>query len=369
MRVVIRVDASTVIGSGHVMRCLTLAERLRDERRAEVVFISRELPGHMMALVRERGFAVAELPQVEPESGLTGYAAWLTVRQAVDAKDTRAALRGMTEPIDWLVVDSYAIDECWERALRPHVRHIFVIDDLANRKHDCDVLLDQNFHLQAEHRYAGLVPAHCRLLEGPQYALLRREFYTARRQLRLRVRTGEIRQLLVFYGGADRTDETSKAIRALQRLRQEPGWAFRAVVVVGRSNAQREAVRQLCDGVAWLTYHCQVDNMAALMAASDLMLSAGGTTTWERCYLGLPALVTAVADNQLPGCADCAAVGVQTYVGRAAEVTEETLLEAIGQLTSEQLQAQSAAGFRLMAGNTYTVAPYMPFMEDGSEAK
>ena len=367
MHVVIRVDASTIIGSGHVMRCLTFAERLRDERQAEVMFISRNLPGNMIALVRARGFEVARLPRVEPDPALTGYAAWLTVSQEQGARDTMAVLSGLASPVDWLVVDSYALDERWEKLLRPQVGHIFVVDDLANRKHDCEVLLDQNFHLSKENRYAGLVPQACRLLVGPRYALLREEFYTARRQLR--ERKGERRQILIFYGGSDRTDETSKAIRTLLMLQPQLATDFRAIVVVGKSNVRREAVRQLCDRATWLEYHCQVDNMAELMATSDLMLSAGGTTTWERCYLGLPALVTAVADNQLPGCIECAEAGVQTYLGRTSEVTEETLLEAIGQLTSEQLQAQSAAGFRLMAGNTYTVAPYMPFMEDGSEAK
>ena len=235
--------------------------------------------------------------------------------------------------------------------------HIFVVDDLANRKHDCEVLLDQNFHLSKENRYAGLVPQACRLLVGVRYALLRKEFYAARRQLR--ERKGELRQILVFYGGSDRTDETSKAIRALLTLRPQLAAEFQAVVVVGKSNVRREAVRQLCDRAAWLEYHCQVDNVAELMAASDLMLSAGGTTTWERCYLGLPALVTAVADNQLQGCADCAEAGFQIYLGCASEVTEQTLIAAITRLTREQLQAQSEAGFKIMAGNDYTSGPYL----------
>lgn len=357
MRVVIRVDASTVIGSGHVMRCLTLAERLRDERQAEVIFISRDLPGNMIALVRARGFAVAELPRVEVNPDLAGYAAWLTVSQEQDARDTLGVLAGVASPVDWLVVDSYALDERWEKLLRPQVGHIFVVDDLANRKHDCEVLLDQNFHLSKENRYAGLVPQACRLLVGVRYALLRKEFYAARRQLR--ERKGELRQILVFYGGSDRTDETSKAIRALLTLRPQLAAEFQAVVVVGKSNVRREAVRQLCDRAAWLEYHCQVDNVAELMAASDLMLSAGGTTTWERCYLGLPALVTAVADNQLQGCADCAEAGFQIYLGCASEVTEQTLIAAITRLTREQLQAQSEAGFKIMAGNDYTSGPYL----------
>ena len=126
---------------------------------------------------------------------------------------------------------------------------------------------------------------------------------------------------------------------------------FTADVIVGGSNVQRDVIRAMCDGKDWLQYHCQVDNMAEFMAQSDLMLGAGGTTTWERCYLGLPSLVTAIADNQLQSCETCAQAGIYTYLGQANAITETKIIAVLQTLTYEDMQRQTEAGFRLMAGN------------------
>ena len=320
--VAIRVDSSEQIGSGHLMRCLTLAERLR-KKSVEVHFISRDLAGSLHRLVEEHGFPLHLLPRHEENPNLTGYAAWLTVPQVVDAEETRTILRQI-QPVERLVVDSYALDAAWEQRLRPLVREIFVIDDLANRPHDCDVLLDQNYYREMRHRYDGLVPPACKLLLGPSHALLREEFYEAREKIG--VRDGVLRRILVFYGGSDTTRETEKAIRALVQL-QLPSVAVD--VVVGGSNSHRAYIEELCAAHDFLHYHCQVSNMAELMAHADLCLGAGGTTTWERCFLGLPAIVTAVAENQIQICEDCAEAGYICYLGRWDEVTEEDLAKAV----------------------------------------
>lgn len=339
-RVVIRADASRAIGSGHVMRCLTLAERLR-RRGDEVTFVSRELVGNLIAFVEGKGFRVLHLPQHAEDASLTGYAAWLTVPQAVDAEETIAAMTvaglapaggvadassadGAPRSVDLLVVDSYALDITWERRLRAMAARIFVIDDLANRVHDCDVLLDQNFYRDAAHRYDGLVPAACDVRIGPRFALLREEFFAARRTLRKR--DGQLRRVLVFYGGSDLTRETEKAVRALLAV---PELGLTADVVVGSSNAHLADVQALCAGHANLHLHVQAQNMAELMAAADLALGAGGTTTWERCFLGLPALVTAIAENQFVIAEDCAAAGLIRYLGKWTDVTEARLVDEL----------------------------------------
>ena len=343
MQVAIRVDSSTQIGSGHLMRCLTLALRFRQGRRAEILFVCRDLLGNIASLVQKQGFQLSLLPRVEADTGLVGYAAWLTVSQERDASETIAALP--EGGADLLIVDSYALDKNWEHILRPHVRKIMVIDDLANRPHDCDMLLDQNFQLHGgKGKYDGLVPEHCRLLIGPRHALLREEFYEARRSLRRR--NGKIRRILVFYGGADLTDETSKAVRALANLHEK--LSFTADIIVGGSNPKAESVRDLCKQYDYLHYHCQVDNMAEYMAAADLMLGAGGSTTWERCYLGLPAIVTSIADNQHKGAQDFAEAGYIFYLGRAEDVEAEDIELAVLQMTPDRLATYQAAGERLM---------------------
>ena len=186
MLVVIRADASTSIGSGHVMRCLTLAHRLKKEKNAKVVFVMRVLPGNLIDVVEKQGFEVLKLPPANQKYSLSGYGLWLTVPMEVDAQQTIEILQHYLQDhgcnaVDRLIVDSYALDEQWEQVLWPYCNEIMVIDDLANRRHDCDILLDQNFYLNKDVRYAGLVPEHCKMLLGPEHALLREEFYEAKK--------------------------------------------------------------------------------------------------------------------------------------------------------------------------------------------
>ena len=336
----IRVDSSEQIGSGHLMRCLTLAERLR-KAGADVHFISRDLAGSLHRLVEEHGFLLHLLPQHEEDPNLTGYAAWLTVPQVVDAEETGEILSRI-QPVSRLIVDSYALDAVWEQKLRPLVREIFVIDDLANRRHDCDMLLDQNFYREMRHRYDGLIPPACKLLLGPSHALLREEFYEAREHLR--ERDGILRRILVFYGGSDATGETEKAIRALVQL-QLPSVAVD--VVVGGSNPCRASIEELCAAHDFLHYHCQVSNMAELMAHADLCLGAGGTTTWERCFLGLPAIVTAVAENQIQICEDCAEAGYICCLGRWDAVRQEDIATVVQRCIMPQTLREMQRSCRL----------------------
>ena len=331
MNVIIRADASTSIGSGHVMRCLTLAHRLKKEKNAKVVFVMRALPRNLIGVVEKQGFEVLKLLPANQKYSLSGYGLWLTVPMEVDAKQTIEVLQHYLQEhgcdvVDRLIVDSYALDEQWELMLRPYCGEIMVIDDLANRKHDCDILLDQNFYLNKDVRYAGLVPEHCKMLLGPEHALLREEFYEAKKHLR--ERDGNIKNILVFYGGSDLTNETEKAIKALVQLHDE-GYSFTADIITGLSNSRRGKIEKICSKYHFLHYYCQVSNMAEFMNKADLMLGAGGSTTWERLYMELPALVTAVAENQIQGCEDCSQAGIIEYLGINDDVRVDTILEAL----------------------------------------
>ena len=331
---VFRADASSLIGSGHVMRCLTLAHRLKKEKNAKVVFVMRVLPGNLIEVVEKQGFEVLRLPVANQKYSLNGYGLWLTVPMEVDAQQTIEVLQHYLQEhgcdvVDRLIVDSYALDEQWELMLRPYCREIMVIDDLANRRHDCDILLDQNFYLNKDVRYAGLVPEHCKMLLGPEHALLREEFRKAKKHLRKR--DGTIKNILVFYCGSDLTNETEKAIEALVQLHDE-GYNFTADVITGVSNSRREKIEKICSKYHFVHYYCQVSNMAEFMNKADLMLGAGGSTTWERLYMELPALVTAVAENQIQGCEDCCKAGVINYLGKAEKVTVGIIREAIKQM-------------------------------------
>lgn len=274
MKVVFRADASVQMGSGHLMRCLNLAEALQ-ERGVETRFISGDHVGNLNTWLQSKGIAVTVLPQ----SG---------VGAVVDAKQTILALDG--ERPDWMVVDHYGLDIGWERRLKPLVGRIMVIDDHTGRSHDCDVLLDQNYSVEGLKRYGGLVPPACKLLLGPDYALLHKEFGELREQISLRQ---SLENILVFFTAGDDQGETLKAMRGIEMFAK----VKQVDVVVGRSNPHNAAIKQKCDELQW-GYHCQVDYMPFLIAKADLVVGAGGSSNWERCALGVPALVAILADNQ-----------------------------------------------------------------------
>ena len=182
MKIAFRVDASTSMGIGHFMRCLTLSEELR-QGGAQIHFICREHIGNLIGLLEKKIMAVTVLPASVINGSLhsENYSDWLGVTQVVDAEQTIDALKG--EHIDWLIVDHYGIDAEWEQQLRPYTEKLMVVDDLANRPHNCDLLLDQNYSVNGESRYVGLVPEFCKLLLGPSYALIRPEYLYSRKNL------------------------------------------------------------------------------------------------------------------------------------------------------------------------------------------
>ncbi|MCL4723014.1 MAG: UDP-2,4-diacetamido-2,4,6-trideoxy-beta-L-altropyranose hydrolase [Anaerolineae bacterium] len=335
LRVGIRADASVTVGSGHVMRCLALANGLR-AAGGDTYFICRDLPGHLGVEIIKQGYPVHLLPTPSDENGGTGWHEDATRSQAI--ADEMPSL-------DWLVVDHYELDVRWEAAMRASAARIMVIDDLANRRHDCDVLLDQNYYEGMEARYDGLVPVGCRKLLGPGFALLRPEFRQERN--RLRVRDGSIRRILVCFGGADPHNLTAKALEAISRVVPPE---IPVDVVVGAANPHNEMLAAACRHQPCVKLHIQANNMAELTAAADLGIGAGGATTWERCLLGLPALTVVVADNQERTTHDLSKYGAIRYLGRAESVSVNDIADAIVWAKSfpAEMKAMSLRAMQLM---------------------
>ncbi len=303
MKVCVRADASRQIGSGHVMRCLVLADRLRARRQAEIVFLCRELEGHLIGYIRERGHEVVALPEPgDDESPAIAAAA------AIGA--------------DWLIVDHYALDRRFEERVRPHVKKLMAIDDLADRPHACDVLLDTNYDPEAGFRYRNLLAPGTRRMIGSQYALLRPSFAAARPRVR---RNGIVRRLLVSFGGVDATDETGKTLEALAPLAEI---GLEITVLAGNANPRGSQIARLCADLPNVRFHSHVEQVAELMLWADAAIGAGGTTTWERCCLGLPTLVVTTAANQEPLTVQAARAGAVRWLGRAAEVDPGLIREA-----------------------------------------
>lgn len=329
MNIVFRVDSSDKMGVGHIMRCLALAESLL-LRGANVSFVCRQHVGNYIDLLQKKAIPVKVLPAKVLTNSVycEDYAAWLGATQIEDAEQTIEALKDGVK-LDWLVVDHYGIDIEWEQCLRPYVDKLMVIDDLANRHHDCDVLLDQNYFAEGECRYFGLVPESCKLLIGPRYALLRPE-YAAYRKVFPHY-AGKVKRVLVFYGGSDPQNMTGMALEALSH----PDLRHLVVdVVVGSNNSHYRSLEQQVLQRPFTTLLEPRPHLADLMVNADLALGAGGITTWERMCLGLPTVVTTIAENQYPGAEALAAVKQIEYAGRASEVTAESLLKAIIKLIS-----------------------------------
>ena len=362
MRVAFRADASLAIGTGHAMRCLTLAEELR-RRGAEVLFICRRHAGHLCGLISEKGFRVECLPgqnvaldetPAGPASrahrgegeNLPAHTDWLGADWRLDAEQTAEAIRGLGV-VDWLIVDHYALDARWESALRAVTRRIMVIDDLADRAHDCDLLLDQNLYPEMERRYEALVPTGCCTLLGPRYALLRPEFAEAR--AKLRERTGDVRRVLISFGGVDATNETQKAIEAVGDL---PGSGVEVDVVIGGGNPHRNNLAAICARQPGVHLHLQTHRMAQLMVEADLSIGGGGTVAWERCAVGLPAISWPIAENQALQIDALAAAGAIVVPDARRDVRVDILRAHVACLlhSARLRQAISRAAMRLCDG-------------------
>lgn len=310
-----RADASTRMGAGHVMRCLTLADALR-ARGKESIFICRDHPGHMGELIVERGHRVELLPSVEPASlseDQDSYATWLGDTQDGDAAATIASLAGCRA--EWVVVDHYALATDWEVAVSAHCGHLMVIDDLADRAHRCDLLLDQTFG-RNDAAYASLVPAAARLFCGAEFALLRPEFAALRQQsLRRRADADTVGQILINLGGVDADNITGAVLDALESVSLSD--ECRLKVVIGWQSPWADHIRRRIGETALDVELLQgVADMAPLMAESDLAIGSAGSSSWERCCLGLPTVMIVLADNQRMIAGQLAAHGVATVVSR-----------------------------------------------------
>jgi len=308
MNIVFRTDASINIGTGHVMRCLTLADELR-LKCTDINFICREEPGNMISYIGNRGYKVHQLPgEIDIET---------------DRKLTKEILSKYETNPDGLIIDHYEIDISWEHPLRKFAKRLMVIDDLANREHNCDLLLDQNYS-KNEDRYNGLIPENCIQLLGPEYAILRPQFQKARENLRKR--DGGVNRILVFMGGVDSKDITSKALRALHMLDRSD---IAIDVVIGSQNPYHDEIKILTSKMPNTTCCQNVENMAELMSSADLCIGSGGTTTWERCSVGLPTITIILAENQKDISESLDKEGALINLGWYHNVTEYNIKEAV----------------------------------------
>jgi len=359
MRVLIRCDASWAIGSGHVMRCCNLARALQ-QRGVEVLFLCRERPGDLISLLAQE-FEVLGLPALpDPEPCLEGlkgrdlYGAWLGCSQTQDVVDCLNAIRlANTGLIDWLVVDHYSLDQRWERQICASFSEMYserpkllVFDDLADRPHQADVLVDANrLESSACEAYRPHVPARCRLLLGPAYAPMDPLYGELQP---LAPQRCSLRRVLVFFGGVDQDNRTAVALQALGH----PDVADLALdVVLSTAAPHYPNVVKLVQQRPQTQLHSGLPSLAGLMLRADLAIGAAGTTSWERAALALPTLVTPVADNQRQGAQALADAGAAILIDLEQPADPRAmLLEAIRAMQKQpELLRQISAGARSLS--------------------
>jgi UDP-2,4-diacetamido-2,4,6-trideoxy-beta-L-altropyranose hydrolase len=286
MNIIFRVDSSTKMGAGHLMRCLALADEFKKQSHS-ITFICRALLGNLIELVEQKNHEVIVLPANKSFQSDNVYLDWLNATQEEDAEQT---LEIIPKGTDLLIVDNYALDEIWHYQLRPFTKKIMVIDDLADRSFDCEILLNQNLGIQKKD-YHNRVPKYCQLLMGCNYTLLRPEFEKLRNQaIEKRQNTTLIKNILISIGGSDTENLT---LSILQGINDD----FNVTVVLGGASSHNESIQDYAKDKN-IKVIINASNMAELMLEADIAIGAGGSTSWERCCLGLPALLYITADNQ-----------------------------------------------------------------------
>jgi len=336
--IIIRVDSSLSIGSGHVMRCRTLAKQLQ-KVGAEIYFLCRPKHADLISFLK-LDFTVLMLPEhsifspaISDETSLKGrdlYASWLGCSEEQDASDCSDLLRqsGLLD-IDWIIVDHYSLGAEWESAMinifdPPRVPKIMVIDDLADRVHHADCLLDQSyFGSHTQYRYCDLVNSKCRQFLGPHFALLSSEYPCLHPLIPDRV---ALSRILVFFGGSDFKNLTARVLKAFLELGLSNVFLD---VVIGSQSPFKDAVAKLVSKLPTATLHHSLPSLAGLICRADLAIGSSGSTSWERACLGLPSLVVTCADNQVPIAESMNDEGLIQYLGSAETVTVHTLKEAI----------------------------------------
>lgn len=344
MKIIIRVDASRTLGTGHVMRCLVLAESFR-ERGADVEFICASLIGNLCGQIEKRGFKTYRINISEKYDVLAKNHKELSADWISDAEQSCKIIQKSEVKPDWLIIDHYGLGLDWEQTLRPKVKRILVIDDLANRQHDCDILVDQNLHANPDKRYDGLVPESTKIFIGPQFAQINTKFDEP---ALLRRRDGKLRQLLVYFGGADPGNQIIKTLDALRLLKK---MSFSTTILLGPIHPDPCSIKDAAYEIENINILDTTENMALLISEADLAIGTCGIAAWERCLLGLPSIVVITAENQREDAEILDKIGAIKNLGDAASVRAIDFAKALKVLSShpEILIKMGQASFSVMS--------------------
>lgn len=324
-----RCDASKQIGAGHLVRCIAIAEALTAN-------------GWFCDFVCEQQ-TIETFPAIQvADVGLT-----LLPHEEVDSPTKIRSL--WPGGIDLLVVDNYGLDIEFEEKCRGWARRILVIDDLANRRHECDFLLDSSASV-SDCRYKKLVAPTCRLLFGPRFAILRDEFEKARPDAkRRRSHVSTLSNIFLSFGANDRQKLAPISLKALAKA----GFTKDAHVILGATSHSVAAVKSIVPSLPFSVELCiNPSDVAKKMCDADLAIGAGGGTAWERCCLGLPTILIVTADNQLGIAGEITAAGAAEEIRAPREEIMDDIADVFVELSKnpKRLRDMSNRAFELCDG-------------------
>ena len=328
----IRVDSSTKIGYGHFIRCMALADTL--QKNFKINFISRSLEGNLISGIQDKGFGIFRF-----------YSNSEKINEKNDAQKTISLIKKHSGQKNILIIDNYQLSKKWETYVKPFVHKLIAIDDLPNRSHNCDLLIDQNLHTKVNGLYKGLIPSNCIKLIGPKFSMIRKKFRMLKKSVK--PRTFPIKKILVSFGGSDTENQTLIALNSIKKMNRK----IDVDVVVGKANKCKKTLKIFCNRNNHFTYHEQIDNIADLMLSSDLSIGSSGSTTWERCILGLPAIVSISSNDQMDIANSLSQKKCIINLGDAKKLTETNYINVITNLKKNDLRNMSKNSMSLVDGN------------------
>jgi len=325
---VIRADATVRIASGHIMRCLTLADVLKTTfTDISITLLSGPLPNAISQRVTQAGVTLKLLSKNVDDADWT---------QSLDITQSIEAISSLPTA-DLIIVDHYALDHLWERSLSAHCDKLMVIDDLADRSHHANLLLDQTFGCSPE-AYMPLVNSDCHLLLGSAYTLIREEFLALQQSaLSKRQHFQKVEHLLINLGGLDEHNATGRIIDLIENaLPQEQFEKLTFTVIASADAPHIQQLRERTESLpnAELILDCQ--HMAEQLLKADIAIGASGGSTWERCVMALPTLAVVLADNQITIATQLEKAGAIINLGEVNSLTKEKLALAFKQLDAPE---------------------------------
>lgn len=323
-----RVDASSEIGTGHLVRCLTLAKRYLDKTDYKIVFITNKLPSALLSLFTNKKINLLQIDVKHIRE--TPVCENLIKNWEDDLLETVNILSNNNiRKLDLFVVDHYGLDYKWEEEIKSiYYTKTLIIDDLANRKHSANILLDTNLHNNSSLRYEGLIGIDVLCLFGPSFALLREEFLEYHSQIKV-----SNKSILAMFGGSDPTGESFKLLDAIVDFNNKDSdllSGLKIYVVAGKANKHIEKIKHFKNlSLQSVEIFDYIDNVAERMAECSYAIGAGGTSVWERMCLGVQSFIVSVAENQLEASKYLDSLGYVSFIGESNEIASKDYLEIL----------------------------------------